>query len=60
MSVEQAENDRHLVSEFAQAGRHRVAKLSQVPPTEIISLTLETEYGSAYFMAVIIGGGPGE
>jgi len=60
MSVEQAESDRHLVSEFAQASWHRVAKLSQVPPTEIISLTLETEYGSTYFIAVIIGGGPGE
>jgi len=58
--VEQAGSDRYLVSELAQASRHRIAEFSQVPPAHTISQIFEMVCGSTHFIAVIIGGGPGE
>ena len=60
VSVGQVERDRYLVSELAQAGRDRVFELSQMSPTHGVSQTLELGCGSTYFIAFIIGGGPGE
>ena len=48
----------YLVSELAQASRHRVFKFTQVFPKNIISCTHGTKCVSTHFMAAIIGGGP--
>ena len=41
LSVGQAEGDRYLVGELAQAGRHRVIEFSQMPPIRTVSQALE-------------------